>query len=434
MTPRTDSGRRGARWGLAGNPRFLLLWFPMLISAIGSFLLLLTVSANLVVEHGSSLLGSLVFAVPWILPIIALRQVGSVTAAGRVRRTIVGSELCAGACSIACAFSLSHRFVAGVLVLLAARGLFEAVTKNGRTVLVGALFDSSALPAASYLFNSSYYLGGALGGVLGQGLAGHLPIAGIGLLDAATYCVSALCYFALARMSPQDGPARASGRREPGRESPLAAILANPRCVLYAASLLVSVGLFQGYFNCVRTLMPVAIWGRSGLVMYVQIIASSGILLGVLIAPLVGRLRQATPWLCVALCIVNGAVLFVPLFAGMQLGSAGLFLFLVIFELIFTLAQGGLIQELRLSGLSHAMSLINAAAVLLLIASTIGFGVLADLHRYLTAAILFLGCVLALCSLAALAWRASSHRLASARTTCPPLSSSTATGTFEHRG
>lgn len=369
--------------GLLSTRRFLLLWVAMLVSSTGSFLLLVNVAAQLLQGQRSAFLAGAVFAIPWLLPILLNRLVGAVTTPARAGKTVVYSELAAAVCSVATAGLLHQAYLLSLVAILI-RGLFEGITKNARAVLVKVGFDGDQLTMASYLFNSSYYLGGALGGVAGQLIATRLSMEWIGVIDAATYVVSSCCY----RMLRKDPAFAVEGvptvgtvrdQRPPDLGAMLAEIKTNSALRSFTVSLIVAVGLFQAIYNCYRTVLPVEYWHSFESVMTVQIAGSLAILAGVIAAVVIGARFGRNPLVCTVIALATMPLPLVLLIwtdraAGMAL--YGIFLFG--FEIVFTLAMGGIVQNVARATASYVISAINAAGIGLLVVLTLLIGAAAD--------------------------------------------------------
>ncbi|MFF8715214.1 MFS transporter [Streptomyces sp. NPDC015184] len=382
MTTVTDSRR--AEWSaLLGSPVFLVLWGAMLASSTGTFFLLLTVSTHLLTETDSGLTAASVFGFQWVLPVLLMGVIRRACAGERLRRTVVLCEVAGGLVSLSIGLLLDRGLLAPVLVAFLLRGLLEGITKTARVVYTRQLFDGPLLKPASYTFNNSYYLGGALGGGLGAVLVDRVPITTACAIDAATFLVSACCYRWLpavtAPRSGTDGKRGVLGQvRAAARE--------NPRLALSAGYFVVAVGVFQGYHNVARTTVPIRVLGLGdAAAMTLQLVSGVGLVAGAVAAPLLLQRVRAPRYLAAATNAATAlAISVVPLAGGPIVMYGCYFAYLAVFEFSFTAAQAAMIQDCPPDRLLALTTFTNAAGNGLLILVTLAVGALSDVASFET--------------------------------------------------
>ncbi|WP_372085359.1 MFS transporter [Tistrella mobilis] len=363
--------------GLLHDRNFLLIQAATLISATGSFMLLLAVSAELLRRSGSGLGAASVFAFQWILPVLAVSAVRRIADLPGLRRVLVLAELAGGTLSLAIGLLLTADLLPLVLGCFLLRGFGEAVTRTGRVVLLRRLFDGPRLAAAASSFNIAFYTGATLGGVAGGLVVGRLSLTEICALDAASFVVAALCWRAL---PDARAAADAAGRRGGALREALRMMAGNPALLRQAGYVVLSTGIFQGFHNAARTLLPMRGLGLDDrAVMHLQVASGLAIILGAVLVPLLGglsRRRWLTPCACALACLLLAAASRAP---GLGLLIAAYLAFLVAFELAFTAAQAGLIQAATTGQMATMQAAANAGGTALVILVTLATGGLADL-------------------------------------------------------
>lgn len=385
----THAAGGSERQGLLTSPVFLVLWGAMLVSATGTFFLLITASAWLLENNGSGLSASAVFAAQWILPVLLVHLVRRACETPRLRRTAVSAESVQAVLSAGIGILLAHRLVAALLACFLARGLLEAVTKTARVVYTRKLFDGPRLTLASYTFNNSYYLGGALGGALGVLLVGRVPVTTAAWIDSATFVVSACCYRWLPNVSGADG--RAAGAERPrGTLRRTGALLrGHSRLAQAVVRLVIAIGVLQGFHNSARTIIPIRVLhlGQDA-VMRLQVISGSAIFLGAIAVPvLLRRTTGSRRWLelgGLGIAAVSMGVL--PRVPGAVAMYIAYFIYLFAFEFVFTTAQATIIQRCPAGELVTLTSVTNAVGTGTLVACTLLTGGLSDVAGFATIA------------------------------------------------
>lgn len=230
---------------------FLLMWSAMLLSTIGTFLLLLVLAADIFTNGESSLKAGTVFAAQWILPIFLFPLIGIITSFGKINKTLLINELLAGAISILIGFFYQSSFI-GILSLLAIRGLFEAISKTGREVAFKTYIPDELQKKASALLESSYYLGTGIGGILGALLVNYIDFKSIAIIDCGTFLISGICYYLL-----QKGPSvKPVPTKHKEWKKGITEIKDNKILARTFFFLLLNVVLFQGLHNVARTVLP----------------------------------------------------------------------------------------------------------------------------------------------------------------------------------
>jgi len=363
---------------LLRDRRFILLWVAMLVSATGTFMLLLVMSAHLLRAHGSGLGAVSVFAFQWILPVVLASVVRRLAESANLRRVVAASEIGGALVSIAIGLlATGSPSMLPVVLCFLVRGMFEAVTKTARVVLVKLMFQGPALVAASSTFNLSYYAGGVLGGLLGAALVTRVSLMAVCLVDASTFVFSAGCYLLLPRLG---APARVDGAGQRGAIAGTLALMRGDRALWTSVGYLVAAaGVFQGFHNAARTLLPIRHLGLADkAVMQLQMVSGAGIVAGAVLVPLLGRHARARP-----LAFIVHALASLCLWLTAHVATAtGLFLayfvFIFLFEVAFTAAQARMIQSCRSEDMATLSAGSNALGTGLLIGCSLLSGWLSD--------------------------------------------------------
>lgn len=363
--------------GLLYDRNFLLIQAATLISATGSFMLLLAVSAELLRRSGSGLGAASVFAFQWILPVLAVSAVRRLADLPGLRRVLILAELAGGALSLAIGLLLTADLLPVVLGCFLLRGFGEAVTRTGRVVLLRRLFDGPRLAAAASSFNIAFYTGATLGGVTGGLVVGRLSLTEICALNTASFLVAALCWRAL---PDARGAADATKGGSGALRDAFRLMARHPALLRQAGYVVLSTGVFQGFHNAARTLLPMRGLGLDDrAVMHLQVASGLAIILGAVLVPLLGRLARR-PWLtplaCGLACLLLTAASRAP---ALGLLIAAYLAFLVAFELAFTAAQAGLIRAATTEQMATMQAAAHAGGTALVILVTLATGGLADL-------------------------------------------------------
>lgn len=358
-SPEAPKGALRHAASLFADRAFLLMWCAMLASTAGTFLLLLALSLTLFTGSGSGFLASAVFGVQWLLPLLAAPLIGWLGSRFRPRGVLAAADVAGAALSLAVGFAYGSGLLA-VFALLALRGLAEAVTKSVRVVALKRHMRPADLERAASLFNTSQYLGGAVGGLLGAVLVERLTLVQIAAVDALTFGFAAACYLLLPaglRRPDAGGPPptarvwRIAGRALSGRP----ALLANFHYLLLVTA------VFQGFHNVARTPLPVGQLGLgAGGLMLLQVLSSTAIVAGALFVALFmqGRGGRVSPALLVAgtAAAMVGAVTLRDPLASLALYTV----FIFGFEVAFTKVQKDVIVDCPDEAIAHVSALANA--------------------------------------------------------------------------
>lgn len=346
---------------------FLLMWCAMLASTAGTLLLLLALALTLFTGNGSGFQASAVFGVQGLLPLVAAPLIGWIGSRFRPRGVLAAADVAGGVLSLAIGFAYGSGLLA-VFILLALRGLAEATTKSVRLVALKRHMRPENLERAASLFNTSYYLGGALGGLLGAVLAERLTLPEIAVIDALTFGFAAVCYLFL----PPEVHRAAAGRRPPtGRiwREARRALARRPALLGNFHYLLLVTAIFQGFHNVARTPLPV---GRLGLgadgLMLLQVLSSSAIVAGALFVTLFmqgprGRIHSALLVAATAAAMLGAVLLRNPV-ASLALYTV----FIFSFEVVFTKVQKDLILDCPEEAMPHVSALANPLQMALMMA------------------------------------------------------------------
>ncbi len=377
MSPK--AGREQLR--LLASPVFLVLWAAMLVSATGTFFLLLTASGRLLTQSGSGLSASAVFAFQWLLPVLLVRLIQRCCQTARLRRAVVSAELVQALLSLCVGVLLTHGLIVALLACFLLRGLLEAITKTARVVYTRQLFEGEQLRLASYTFNNSYYLGGALGGALGALLAGHVSMTTAAAIDAATFVVSACCYAWLPNVS---APAQEPGTRRGVWHSVSGTLRGSSELTRAVVYLVLAVGLLQGFHNAARTIVPIRLLHLGGTdVMRLQLVSGSAVFLGAVAVPVLLRRVETARRLNLLLTFAAAAAMgLLPHMPGAMTLFGLYFGYMFVFEFIFTSAQATVIQRCPPAGLVALTSFTNAVGTGLLILCTLLTGGLSDVVAF----------------------------------------------------
>jgi hypothetical protein len=154
----------------------------------------------------------------------------------------------------------------------------------------------------------------------------------------------------------------------------------HPALLRQAGYVVLSTGVFQGFHNAARTLLPMRGLGLDDrAVMHLQVASGLAIILGAVLVPLLGRLARR-PWLtplaCGLACLLLTAASRAP---ALGLLIAAYLAFLVAFELAFTAAQAGLIRAATTEQMATMQAAAHAGGTALIILVTLATGGLADL-------------------------------------------------------
>lgn len=362
---------------LLANGNFVGLWCAMLLSTAGSFLLLLALSISALERLDSALGVSGVFASQWFLALFAPAAVVWLCARWTPRAILAPVELGGAIVTLVIAATVEQPLVV-LFALLLVRGYLDAITKSVRTVALRRYLEGPLLERGASLFNTSYYLGGAVGSLIGTLLVGRLSIEEIALVNVATYLGAAALYLRLGRL-PASRPLPGV-RRTSAYLQAFGAIRDNPLLLAAFARLSITAGIFQGFHNVARTVMPLQEFGLApSAVTALQALASMAILSGALF---VGRFLQSDSRLQLDgtfLIIATSALMMLPLVGFAPPPAFALyFVFIFAFEVAFTKFQKDLVVHCRAEDMAAVASTNHAALTLSITITVLAIGFLAD--------------------------------------------------------
>ncbi|EKG31540.1 MFS transporter [Pseudomonas avellanae] len=382
---------------LAKDRRFVLLWLATLVSSTGTFILLLSVSAYIIRVHNSGLGATSVFAFQWILPVALASLIRFTCEKVGLRKGVITSDIVNGLLSLLIGVLLANGLMLLVLVCFLLRGFVEAITKTSRVVFIKKLFEGRQLELASSTFNLSYYLGGVLGGVIGGLLVGTFSLLAVSAISAATFAFSALCYTGLPHIT---ATRQSTSKRRGVLMSNLAIVIKEPQLFAAFGYLCIATGVFQGFHNAARTILPIKVLELpDSAVMQLQIVSALGIILGALAVSLLPILVRWKNFGLLANTLTAICLLLTTLVHNNTQLLIAYFLFIFLFEVSFTAAQSRLIQLSSSDDIVTITAGTNAFGSGLLIICALLAGGLADIIPFQTVGLLVGGLSLLLCCL-----------------------------------
>jgi hypothetical protein len=233
---------------------FLLLWSTFFIGTAANVALLITISVAFYVNNGSALDAAAIFACRWVLPAFLAGVTNRILARSSPARAIAVAGLISAllALAIGPAYIFSNAAVFGVLLV---RGVVEVGVKTANTVALKRLLNGKLLADAASVFNSSNYIGGALGALL--------AMPAVDLLGFEGMLVACACLFAAGGLAALLLPATPLGPFDAARPplSPWTTVwqMRSQSGGVFDAliMLFVTVACFQGYHDAVRTTLPI---------------------------------------------------------------------------------------------------------------------------------------------------------------------------------
>jgi predicted MFS family arabinose efflux permease len=363
---------------------FLLMWLAMLISTMGTFVLLLALSSKIFMATRSSAEASLVFLAQWIAPITTFFVVGKLANEGFTKRRLIVSDLAAAAVSLIIG-TIWESSPPALFTLLFFRGFLETLTKVLRDTALKRLTPEDQLERSSSVFNTSYFIGIALGSLISAILTARTSLFNIAVIDGLSFVVSAvLYYFAFDSQQAQ----RQVFSRSLRLLSALQTIYGRPILFLNLLLLLVSIGVFQGFHNIARSALPIGLLGlpESGL-QITQLIFTVGVTLG---AFFVSRYYQRDSGLKIQprTFIFLSALVMTTSCITRHVVSSFFFYFLYafFFEVCFTKFKNELMLRTPKEEIGQVMAVVQVGSTAILASSILGFGWLADMFGLLPVA------------------------------------------------
>lgn len=352
----------------------------MLVSMIGTYLLLLSLSATLYSKRNSTILAGSVFAAQWIPLIFAYPLIKSLCNKYFPNRLLPLTEILSGFCSLAIGFlpESIHFYQYCVFAFLIIRGFLEAVMKSSRFIALKVYTPESVLEKSSSLFNSSFYLGSGLGGLVGVGLINYFSLKTICIIDFTSFLISAFCYSQLPKnvsVDPQNKSASPAMRQ-------IIKIVKQKNILYNFIYLVVGTSILQGFHTFARTVIPM---GQLGLgkvgVTYFQIITSIALLCAVLfVYKFLCKIEGLYSHPFFLLVLANFSMLFTVFPKNLILSLISYFLFLFLFEVLYTRLMNLIVLSTEKDEYTNLIPTINSLIMFLMVIIVLGGGFLSDTY------------------------------------------------------
>jgi predicted MFS family arabinose efflux permease len=263
------------------------------------------------------------------------------------------------------------------LALLLVRGILETIMKSSTTIAVRRYVGQSHLEHAISLFDTSRYVAGGLGGLVGGLLITFLSIREIAVIDAATFLLAAGCV----RLIKYTGVETLSSSRGAGRQvrSSLWSVLRRKESLLGdLVRLTIVTALFQGYHSAARTALPLAhLNAGNTAVGLLQAAASAAFIAGALISARFFSGAKAWKVNDNALTTLTTLAMWIPLAThNLVAVLCGYFAFLAIYEILFIQITKRLILDCPEEALSSVASARSAwgTAGMVVVTAACGYG------------------------------------------------------------
>ncbi|HBM8317468.1 TPA: MFS transporter [Enterobacter cloacae] len=317
------------------------IWSAVLVSTLGNFLLMLSLSVYVWRQTGSNFLASAIFAVQWGAIIFSAPLVSRILQRYPAARTAAFSEWAGGIISLLIGLSIS--FLPMVFFLLLLRGFAESLSKSARVVAMKEAVPTPLLGRAASLLGTSTFIGIALGSLGGALLVDSIAPGWIAVIDSLTFVISGMLYLSLWRRTPvtDQRPAERKG----GMRAALQTLRGWPDLRRQFVWVLVSTAFLQGFHNVARTLLPLQLgMGEQG-IMLLQALASASFFFGAMAVALLmqgeSRNWRSQPWF---ISLLSAALLqFSLLVPSMTASLVSYALYLFVFEIAFTFCQKNMI-------------------------------------------------------------------------------------------
>ncbi|CAI2021801.1 MFS transporter [Serratia liquefaciens] len=360
------------------NKSLQTIWSAVLISTLGNFLLMLSLSVYVWRITGSNFLASAVFAVQWGAIIFSAPLVSRLLQRIPAARLAAGSEWLGGVVSLAIGLSYQHLWL--IFVLLALRGLVESLSKAARVVALKSSVPAPLLGRAASLFGTGTFIGIAVGSLLGAALVEKVSLEWVAFIDSLTFVVSGSLYFLLwlrNRGVESAAPASSGSALRPAFD----ALRQQPQLRRQFVWVILTTALLQGFHNVARTLLPINLLGlgEEG-VMLLQAIASASFFFGALVVALLMQGENQSwrnqPWLIALLSIVLMQFSLLTPVVWLSLTSYAFYLF--VFEIAFTFCQKNMIVQCPQSAMAAVSSSALSISTLGMVLAIIVGGALSD--------------------------------------------------------
>ncbi|QDX31420.1 MFS transporter [Dickeya poaceiphila] len=360
------------------NKSLQTIWSAVLISTLGNFLLMLSLSVYIWRITGSNFLASAVFAVQWGAIIFSAPLVSRLLQRISAAKLAAISEWLGGGVSLLIGLSYEHLTL--VFVLLALRGLVESLSKAARVVALKNTVPEPLLGRAASLFGTGTFIGIALGSLLGAILVEKSPLVWVALIDSLTFLISGALYFLLWRRNrtqESSAPVASGSALRPAFE----ALRDLPQLRRQFIWVMVTTALLQGFHNVARTLLPVNLLGlgEQG-VMLLQAIASVSFFTGSLVVAWLMQDESQSwrnqPWLIALISVVLMQLSLLTPVVWLSLSGYALYLF--VFQIAFTFCQKNMIVQCPPSAMAAVSSSVLSLSTLGMVLAIVAGGVLSD--------------------------------------------------------
>jgi predicted MFS family arabinose efflux permease len=266
-----------------------------------------------------------------------------------------------------------------IFILLLVRGALEATTKSSRLVALKRYTPKPLLEHASSVFNTSYYIGAGLGGLLGTVVVENLSLLAIALIDAGTFLLAALLY-SLVR-SPEAKTAETAEvpttqGKLPDWGKAWKVLRREPQLIEYSVSLVILTGVYQGFHVIARTVIPIDILGTGpkGVTAY-QVATCVGLVsAGIFVYRFMcgeAEKRYNPLFSFAATSAAMISTVFVP---NLTFGLVSYLLFIFLFEVNYTKCMNLIISRCPTEELSVILPSVNSATMTAMVVLVFGGG------------------------------------------------------------
>ncbi|EOY4514629.1 MFS transporter [Vibrio vulnificus] len=359
------------------NKNLQSIWSAVLVSTIGNFLLMLSLSVYIWRETGSNFLASAVFAVQWGAIILSPPLITYLLKRVPAARLAAYSEWTGGIVTVTIGLFVEQIWL--VFILLVARGLAESISKSARIVSLKTSVPDKLLGRAASLFGTGTFIGIAFGSLLGAGLVEIFPLKWIAVIDGVTFLISGFLFYTLWKRTGSQP--HATAQSEGSWRQSFSVLKSMPLLRRNFVWVILTTALLQGFHNVGRTLLPIELLdlGEQG-VMLLQAIASVSFFLGALFVTVMMQ-DESNPWVrlpwLIALFSITlmQASLMIPI-VWISLLSYALYLF--VFEIAFTFCQKNLVVQCPESSMGAISSTAQSMSTLGMVVMILAGGAMSD--------------------------------------------------------
>jgi predicted MFS family arabinose efflux permease len=351
---------------------FVRIWGAIFLSAAGTFLLLMTLSAHVLEILHSIPHANAVVLTQWIPAIVALPLIKRLATDFAGKPALLVAEVGCVAFTVLALFFTEQYFP--LLVVLLLRGAFDSLSKVARTTALRQYFTGERLDRAASYYNTALLIGGGVGSFLGLLLYDTWGVTAVAGLCAGLHAGAVLIYLSLP-----------SGAAEPSQSVDMLAAqrpLVSPAAIRRASIYFVAcVSLFQGFHNFARTAYPIAHLGLDeSTISLVQMITNAAYVTGALVAARI-VLSRDYPKIAAATQIATAlALLSLPLFSSPWAGLGMYAIFGILFEVGFCVHLRYVITNVPKHLVGSHVANINAWSMALMVTVAYGGSVL---HSYI---------------------------------------------------